>query len=364
MEELQAGEQVKSTPPSQNVGRIAGGAAAQADFFIPDLCATRPAVLSILLSELLVLVHVLAGSSLTHFDWDVFALGSLLVLWIVLLSSILLCRCRALLSRLNLPLAAFASLLVVAMVTLVISMLSQSFLAETMYIPEDVWWVLRNVLVATVLAGTVLRYFYLQQQLKLQQQLEMQARLDSLRTRIRPHFLFNTLNSIASLIISRPETAERAVEDLAELFRTTLKENTESNTVEDEVRLTRLYLGIESLRLEDRLQVHWEIDENALGAPMPALVLQPLVENAVYHGISRLPKGGCIDIRVTLSGDDLSVLVDNPVPASIAPSAGSKMALPNVAQRLQATFGLGATLVVFPGEENFRVELRYTVPTP
>jgi len=222
----------------------------------------------------------------------------------------------------------------------------------------------RNLLVAIVLAGIVLRYFYLQQQLRLQEQLELQARLDSLQTRIRPHFLFNTLNSIASLIMSRPETAEKAVEDLAELFRSSLKESREPTTVQDEIRLTRLYLGIEELRLGQRLQVHWDVDEKTLGASMPTLVLQPLVENAVYHGISRLPKGGNIDIRIARKGDELAVSVDNPVPGAGATYRGNKMALANVAQRLQVIYGPGATLEVFPGEEHFRVELAYTPPFP
>ena len=351
-------------PSPQRTEQATEQAATRTDFFIPDLCATRPAVLSILLSELVVLVHVLASSGLPRFDWEEFTLGSLFVLWVVLLSNLLLCRCRRPFSRLSLPLATLSSLGLVTIVTLVISVLAQVFLAQTMNIQDDYWWVLRNLLVAIVLAGIVLRYFYLQQQLRLQEQLEMQARLDSLRTRIRPHFLFNTLNSIASLIMSRPETAEKSVEDLAELFRASLKESREATTVEDEIRLTRLYLGIEELRLGPRLQVHWDVDEQTLGDSMPTLVLQPLVENAVYHGISRLPQGGSIDIRIARKGDRLTASVDNPVPGAGAPSEGNRMALANVAQRLHAIYGPGATLEVFPGVEHFRVELAYTPSIP
>jgi two-component system sensor histidine kinase AlgZ len=334
----------------------------QQDFFIPDLCATRPTVLSVLLSELLVLVHVLASSGLPRFGWDEFALGSLFVLWVVLPSNLLLCWCRRPLSRVSLPLATLSTLALVTLVTLVTSGVVVVFFAQLANIQDDHWWVVRNLLVAIVLAGTVLRYFYLQQQLRLQEQLNLQARLDSLQTRIRPHFLFNTLNSIASLIMSRPQTAEKAVEDLAELFRSSLKESREPTTVKDEIRLTRLYLGIEELRLGPRLQVHWDVDEKTLEASMPTLVLQPLVENAVYHGISRLPEGGIIDIRIARKGNELAVSVDNPVPGAGATSRGNKMALTNVAQRLQAIYGPGATLEIFPGAEHFRVELAYTPP--
>ncbi len=361
MQELPpAGKWGRATPSLRRTDQVTP----QQDFFIPDLCATRPTVLSILLAELVVLVHVLASSGLPRFGWEEFALSSLFVLWVVLLSNALLCWCRRPFSRLSLPLTTLCSLALVAFVTLVTSVLAQVFLAQMANIQDDHWWVVRNLLVAIVLAGIVLRYFYLQQQLRLKEQLELQARLDSLHTRIRPHFLFNTLNSIASLIMSRPETAEKAVEDLAELFRSSLKESPEPTTVEDEIRLTRLYLGIEELRLGQRLQVHWDVDEKTLGASMPTLVLQPLVENAVYHGISRLPNGGNIDIRIARKGDELTASVDNPVPGAGATYRGNKMALANVAQRLQVIYGPGATLEVFPGADHFRVELAYTPPFP
>jgi len=353
----------QAAPSPQRVDRVTARVPPH-DFFIPDLCATRPVVLSILLAELVVLVYVLASSGLPRFDWVQFALCSLFVLWVVLLSNMLLCWCRRPFSRLSLPLATLGSLTLVALVTLVTSVLAQVFFPQTVTVQDDHWWVVRNLLVAVVLAGIVLRYFYLQQQLRLQEQLEIQARLDSLRTRIRPHFLFNTLNSIASLIMSRPETAEKAVEDLAELFRASLKESREATTVQDEIRLTRLYLGIEELRLGPRLHVHWDVDERTLGASMPTLVLQPLVENAVYHGISRLPNGGKIDIRIARRGDEITASVDNPVPAAGAASTGNKIALANVAQRLQVIYGPGATLDVFPGVERFRVELAYTLSPP
>lgn len=345
--------QKPSEPQSQN-------AQVSMDFFIPDLCAPRPALLSILLTELVVLVYVLVSTGLPGFDWDIFASCSLFVLWIVLFSSFLLCQCRGFFAHLSLPLAASSSLALVTFVTLITSVLTQVLFAQIATIPDGHWWVLRNLLVANVLAGIVLRYFYLQQQLRLQEKLELQARLDSLRTRIRPHFLFNTLNSIASLIMTSPSTAERAVEDLAELFRASLKESREATTVRDEVRLTRHYISVEELRLGSRLQVKWELDDRALEASMPTLVLQPLVENAVYHGISRLPEGGRIDILIACDGEEIIVSVNNPLPLDSLASQGNRMALDNVEQRLKAMYGQGATLVMFPGEEDFRIELKYT----
>ncbi|NQX88982.1 MAG: histidine kinase [Halioglobus sp.] len=333
------------------------------EFFIPDLCAARPVLLSILLSELLVLVYVLASSGVLGFDWDQFALCSLFVLWVVLLSSMLLCRSRRVLSSFSLPLVALSSLLLVSLVTLGTSLIAQVAFSHAAIIPGDAWWVLRNLLVSNVLAGIVLRYFYLQQQLRLQQELELEARLDSLRTRIRPHFLFNTLNSIASLIMSNPQTAEEAVEDLAELFRASLKESRQTTTVQDEIDLTRIYLGIEKLRLGQRLQVKWEVDDNALEVSMPTLVLQPLVENAVYHGISRLSSGGCIEINIGLRSEALVASVGNPLPEDGYVSEGNRIGLDNVRQRLQAMYGPGASLEARRSKGYFNIEITYMPPS-
>ncbi len=329
------------------------------EFFLPDLCTPRSVFLMILLGELLVVVHVLAATSLPRFDWNLLAAGSLTVQWIVLLSAAILCRLRVPLSHMKLQLAVAACLLIVALVTLGSSfffvMLPSPYLEQS----SSGWQILRNVLVAVVVAGIALRYFYLQEQLRLQEQLELQARLNSLRDRIRPHFLFNTLNSIASLIMSRPEAAERAVEDLSELFRNSLRDERGNTTVADELRLCELYLGIEKLRLGDRLAVDWQIDAQARQHPMPSLLLQPLVENAVYHGVSRMPAGGTVRVSVQLTGSEVVASVENPVPAQPAPSSGHNIALTNIGDRLDALYRGAGKLRLVPGEGVFRVELSY-----
>lgn len=329
------------------------------EFFIPDLCAPQPTLFLILLMELLVLVYVLASSPLNQFNWDLFATGSLLAQWQLLFSAWLICRCRRWLGQLSLPTATLASLALVTLTTVLSGGFVQIYLAEALGVSASPLWILRNILIANVLAAMLLRYFYLQQQIRLREQWALQAKLDSLQARIRPHFLFNTLNSIASLIASRPERAEQAVEDLAELFRANLKEADEQTSVEDEVRLTRLYLDIESLRLGERLEVNWDIDDEALGAPMPSLTIQPLAENAVYHGISRLPSGGRIQIRIKLDGQTLVIRLDNPLPPGESEAMGNQMALANVEQRLQALYGAQASVSTIRAERRFRVELRY-----
>ena len=335
-------------------------ALASGEFFVPDLCAPRSVLSMVLLVELMVLVYTLSNSSLPAFDWNLLAVCSLFGQWVVLLSAALLCLLRQPLSRLAMPLAAACCLLAVLAATAVSSVAARSFLPQLFGDSSATgWWLLRNLLVAMVLAGIVLRYFYLQQQLQVQQKMELQARLDALRARIRPHFLFNTLNSVASLIMSRPEDAERVVEDLAELLRVNLQEGRRDVTVADELRICELYLGIEQLRLGERLRVDWQVDPAVLERPMPSLILQPLVENAVYHGVSQLPAGGTILVRVRDAQGRVSVAVENPAPQSPARSDGHQIALDNIGQRLQALYGSAGHMEVTRPHGGYRIELSY-----
>ena len=335
-------------------------ALASGEFFVPDLCAPRSVLSMVLLVELMVLVYTLSNSSLPAFDWNLLAVCSLFGQWVVLLSAALLCLLRQPLSRLAMPLAAACCLLAVLAATAVSSVAARSFLPQLFGDSSATgWWLLRNLLVAMVLAGIVLRYFYLQQQLQVQQKMELQARLDALRARIRPHFLFNTLNSVASLIMSRPEDAERVVEDLAELLRVNLQEGRRDVTVADELRICELYLGIEQLRLGERLRVDWQVDPAVLERPMPSLILQPLVENAVYHGVSQLPAGGTILVRLRDAEGRISVAVENPAPQSPARSDGHQIALDNIGQRLQALYGSAGHMEVTRPHGGYRIELSY-----
>lgn len=329
------------------------------EFFVPDLCAPRPVFLMILLAQLLVMVYTVAVSDLPQLNWELLARASLFVQWIVLLSALLVCLLRGVFSRLSLPLATSGVLLLVILVTGLSSALVIEYLSVLSAQRPDNWWLLQNVIISVVITGVLLRYFYLQQQLRLQEKLELQARIQSLQARIRPHFLFNTLNSIASLIATRPDAAETAVEDLSELFRASLKEGDSPTTVADEIRLCKLYLGIEQLRLGDRLSVDWQVDNSLLAEPMPSLVLQPLVENAVYHGIARIPGGGSVSIAITRESGQLVTRIENPVLTAQAQEGGHHMALPNVEQRLQALYGSRASVKVEPDQQRFRVTLSY-----
>lgn len=163
------------------------------------------------------------------------------------------------------------------------------------------------------------------------------ARLAELQARIRPHFLFNAINTAIALVQIDPQRAEQVLEDLAELFRQALSSPSVRTTLADEIDLARRYLGIEALRFGERVQVRWELDERAGAAEVPALVLQPLVENAVRHGVELAPQGGWIVVRTKVKAGRAVLTVSNSVPPDVPPgaSAGHGMALRNVRQRLR-----------------------------
>jgi two-component system sensor histidine kinase AlgZ len=171
-----------------------------------------------------------------------------------------------------------------------------------------------------------------------------EARLQALQARIRPHFLFNSLNAVLSLIRKDPKRAEAALEDLAELFRTVMADNRELITLGDELALCRQYLNLEQLRLGERLSVQWRLDPSVEQALVPPMLLQPLIENAVYHGIEPGIGAGVIEVRIERRDDRLSLQLSNPYHEDYQHRQGNRMALANIRERLQLHFDLEASL--------------------
>ncbi|MBW8370442.1 MAG: sensor histidine kinase [Thiobacillus sp.] len=175
-----------------------------------------------------------------------------------------------------------------------------------------------------------------------------EARLQALQARIRPHFLFNSLNAVLSLVRSDPRRAERALENMAELFRALMGDARHLAPLEDEVALTRAYLELEQLRLGDRLQVAWHIKKMPGDALIPPLLIQPLVENAVYHGIEPLAEGGEISLNIYRSADKVHIVVRNPIATDVSHHKGNRIALANIRERLLLHFDLDAQLKLEP----------------
>jgi two-component system sensor histidine kinase AlgZ len=223
------------------------------------------------------------------------------------------------------------------------------------------WRLLDHLIIAAIPAGILLRHLYLQQMLRVQQRAELESRIQALQSRIRPHFLFNSMNIIASLIGSDPEKAETVVEDLADLFRHALTGNHVLVPLRDELNLCRRYVSIEKLRLGDRLQAVWQIDDYGDGVQIPSLTLQPVLENAVYHGIQLLPEGGEIVVTVGRTGNRINIDVQNPRNPRMQHNKGNKMAMDNVLTRLQAHFGASASIQAEVRESCYITHISYPV---
>jgi two-component system sensor histidine kinase AlgZ len=184
-----------------------------------------------------------------------------------------------------------------------------------------------------------------------------EARLQALQARIRPHFLFNSINAVLSLIRQEPKRAEVALEDMADLFRVLMADNRELTPLVREIELCRQYLGIEQLRLGERLRVDWQIDAFPRDALVPPLVLQPLLENAVYHGIEPRSEPGTISIHVYALRDELHAVLRNPYREASDHHAGNRMALANIRERLALHFDAEARLSVKASADAYEVRI-------
>ena len=164
-------------------------------------------------------------------------------------------------------------------------------------VPDDHWtFLVRNVVITLVVTALALRYFYVTHEWRHNVELQATARVHALQARIRPHFLFNSMNTIAALTRTNPMRAEEAVQDLADLFRANLSEKRNQITIAEEIDVARTYQRIEQLRLGDRLRVVWKVDALPSGALVPGLTLQPLLENAIYHGVEPRADGGVVTV--------------------------------------------------------------------
>ena len=336
--------------------------ARQRTAFLPDFCGVRMVAAVILIGELLAIVLTLAAADAKPALFQILALHSLFIQWVALSCVALLCLLRRYLNQLPDVWSALWSYLIMLAVTLVVS--------------EAAWWLLNvmpeaslslgrahreflfaNLGISGVVSALALRYFYIQHQWQRHVRAEAEARLQALQARIRPHFLFNCMNTIASLTRKQPAQAEQAIEDLADLFRLSLQESRTWLSLAEEFDVCRRYLRTEQLRLGERLQVDWNVDALPEDACVPALLIQPLLENAVYHGIEPLAAGGSIRIHGRRQQDRLTLVVDNPLTAGADRHQGNQQALDNIRGRLQSAFDDEADLRIEAAADRYRITL-------
>lgn len=217
--------------------------------------------------------------------------------------------------------------------------------------------ILRGEFISVAMCSLLLMYFRLRARV-LSYALE-DARLQVLRARIRPHFLYNTLNAVLGILRTQPKRAETALEDMADLFRMAMADERDLVPLHSEINLCKQYLALEKLRMGDRLAVNWQFQDMPEDAKIPALLLQPLLENAVYHGIEPLVEGGRIDVLLRRERGILIIKVDNPCPkpGDTQPHIGNKIALQNIRERLALLFDAEASYQVTAGRDYYRVEI-------
>lgn len=220
----------------------------------------------------------------------------------------------------------------------------------------------RWLLIVLLVAAMLLAYFDLRGRALSPALAE--ARLQALQARIRPHFLFNSINAVLSLVRQEPRRAETALEDMAGLFRALMADNRELTPLADEIELCRQYLDLEQLRLGDRLQVEWHIDKIPRDALVPPLTLQPLLENAVYHGIEPSETPGVVSINIYAVRDRLHMVLRNPYCAIGSHHAGNKMAVGNIRERLQLHFDVAAELTTRVGDSMYEVRIAMPYAKP
>jgi len=342
--------------------------------FLPDFCSARAVLAVVLLAELVAIVLTLARYEAGMQFWESLARVSLFLLWCTLLSAGLLCATRTLLDGRNPLIASLAASGIALASVAAVSIGAWSMGRSSRDLPalidsggagELAAFLATNLAIAAIVSGLLLRYFWVTAQWRLKVQEEARARIRALQARIRPHFLFNSMNTIAALTRSDPDRAEEAVEDLSDLFRASLSDSASTVTIKEELEISRTYQRIEQHRLGNRLAVEWLVASLPPRARIPALSVQPLLENAVYHGIERLANGGTIVVQGSYDEATgvIEICVQNPLPedaqGAMPSHAGNRMALDNLRQRFALTWGPRASVAADISGDSYRVQLRF-----
>ncbi len=336
---------------------------------LPDLASPR-SVLRLMLLALLIAVVIALGrhAGLTPDAVADLAQLSALALAIALVAVLVLHLARPLLARTS---AGVGTLLTILLLLIGAAAVTEAaiFLSYHLGLTPERWpaWrgplLVRSLAITAIVGLLALRYLALEQRSASGARTQQEAQMQALQSRIRPHFLFNSLNSVASLTHSDPDKAEAVLHDLADLFRVLLADARKLVPITAEREIARQYIDLEKLRLGERLQVKWVESGVPRNAQIPALTLQPLLENAIYHGIEPRFGGGTVKIEMWSEGDALNILISNPLPETRTAShqRGNKVAMDNIRQRLVTQFGSAATLQAFEQGDQYHVKLKLPV---
>ncbi len=335
--------------------------------FLPDFCGVRSVLAVVASATLMAMVLSLAATDRLQNFWQNFSIVALYIQWIGLASVAWICLLKRWLGRMGHGLAGLVAWCVIMLMALAVSM-SATWLVPLEILPgvsrQDL--LLRTLGISGILGALALRYLYEYHQQKQRELAESRARFQALQARIRPHFLFNSLNIVVSLIPVDPVRAEEVLQDLADLFRAALGDERRLSTVSQELELARQYLAIEQQRLGSRLKVEWDLETLPGEAIIPALLLQPLVENAIYHGVGASVTGGEICVFGRFRNGIVALTVSNTLPQQNEEphQGGNHMAMENIRQRLQVRFGDTAGMHTGMVEGRYQVRIWFPAREP
>jgi len=334
--------------------------------YLPDFCAAGTLFIVLLIAELVAIVLTLAAHEPEGQFLIQLSKSSLFVLWLALLGSAVMCQLRSRLESAGKSRAFVISFVILAIMCVVVAELSWQlmwrFAGVAIIDDSHSEFILRTFAISSIIIALSMRYLYVSSEWRRSIVLEAQARISALQALIRPHFLFNSMNTIASLTRSDPRQAEEAVEDLSDLLRASLSSTRNRTSLKEELEVAAIYQRIEKLRLGDRLNIRWQIDELPMRARIPSLTIQPLIENAIYHGIELLPDGGDVTVTGKRDGQNLSISVSNPVaPGKARDKDGNKMAMANIRQRFELAYGDRASVEIDDQDNSFTVTLRFPI---
>jgi two-component system sensor histidine kinase AlgZ len=334
--------------------------------YLPDFCSAGTLFIVLLVAELVAIVLTLAAHGPEGQFLIQLSKSSFFVLWLALLGSAVMCQLRARLESAGKSRAFVVSFVVLAIMCVVVAELSWQLMWRFagVAIIDDLHseFILRTFAISSIIIALSMRYLYVSSEWRRSIVLEAQARISALQALIRPHFLFNSMNTIASLTRTDPRQAEEAVEDLSDLLRASLSSTRNRTSLKEELEVAAIYQRIEKLRLGDRLNIRWKIDELPMRARIPSLTIQPLIENAIYHGIELLPDGGDVTVTGKRDGQYVSISVSNPVaPGKARNKDGNKMAMANIRQRFELAYGNRASVNIDDQDNSFTVTLRFPI---
>jgi two-component system sensor histidine kinase AlgZ len=332
--------------------------------FLPDFCAPSTLFFVVLIVELVAIVLTLAANDTPDQFLIELSNMSLFVLWPALLGSAIMCQFRSQLESAGKKQAFVISFLALEALCLLLAEVSyritHAYGLSLIIGDSHATFMLRTFAISLIILALMMRYLYVASEWRRSIVLEAQARISALQAVIRPHFLFNSMNTIASLTRTDPRQAEAAVEDLSELLRANLSDSGDRTSLKAEFEVAKIYQRIEKLRLGERLNVRWDVAELPMRALIPSLTIQPLLENAIYHGIELLPEGGQVTITGKRNDEHIEISVSNPVaPGKRRAKGGNKMAMSNIQQRFELAYGNRGKVEVDDGDTTFTVKLRF-----